>query len=190
MGPEEALEARAREGRLVSPLLNWSTLERIYPRYPNINDIRITDRDRQCVVDLRPFMNTAPYCLNETASVVRAYRLFRTMGLRHLCVINSHNQVTGIITRFDLLPESLRRKYQRVATAASDTARTYYSRDRRPSAYTVPPESTVWTEGREGGGTGGGRREEERGGGYDIGNKDEEESEEEDEDGGMMMRVL
>ena len=51
-------------------------------------------QDRQCVVDLRPFMNTAPYCINETASVVRTYRLFRTMGLRHLCVINSHNQVS------------------------------------------------------------------------------------------------
>jgi chloride channel 7 len=45
------------------------------------------------VIDLRPVMNTAPYCINETASLVRTYRLFRTMGLRHLCVVNSHNQV-------------------------------------------------------------------------------------------------
>jgi hypothetical protein len=28
----------------VSPLLNWSTLERIYPRYPHINDIHILER--------------------------------------------------------------------------------------------------------------------------------------------------
>lgn len=32
--------------RRVSPLLNWSTLERIYPRYPHINDIRILERVR------------------------------------------------------------------------------------------------------------------------------------------------
>lgn len=34
--------------RRVSPLLNWSTLERIYPRYPHINDIRILERVRDC----------------------------------------------------------------------------------------------------------------------------------------------
>ena len=85
----------------------------------------------------------------------------------------------------------MRSKYHRVATAAPDTGRTYYSRERRPSAYTVPPESTVWTEGRGGGG-----REEEEGrggeGGYVDGGGDggEEDEEDNDEDGGTMMRVL
>lgn len=37
----------------------------------------------------------------------RTYRLFRTLGLRFLVVVNHHNQVVGIITREDLLPESL-----------------------------------------------------------------------------------
>ena len=37
----------------------------------------------------------------------RTYRLFRTLGLRFLCVVNHNNQVVGIITRKDLLPESL-----------------------------------------------------------------------------------
>jgi Mg/Co/Ni transporter MgtE len=37
----------------------------------------------------------------------RTYRLFRTLGLRFLCVVNHNNQVVGIITRDDLLPESL-----------------------------------------------------------------------------------
>jgi hypothetical protein len=36
-------ESSHREkGRLFSPLLDWPTLEKIYPRYPNIQDIRIT----------------------------------------------------------------------------------------------------------------------------------------------------
>jgi CBS-domain-containing membrane protein len=29
--------------------------------------------------------------------------VFRTLGLRHLLVVNSHNQVQGIITRQDLV---------------------------------------------------------------------------------------
>jgi CBS-domain-containing membrane protein len=33
----------------------------------------------------------------------RCYRVFRTLGLRHLLVVNSHNQVQGIITRQDLV---------------------------------------------------------------------------------------
>jgi CBS domain-containing protein len=37
----------------------------------------------------------------------RTYRLFRTLGLRFLCVTNHNNQVVGIITRKDLLPDSL-----------------------------------------------------------------------------------
>ena len=37
----------------------------------------------------------------------RTYRLFRTLGLRFLCVVNHNNQVVGIITRKDLLPEAL-----------------------------------------------------------------------------------
>jgi CBS-domain-containing membrane protein len=35
------------------------------------------------------------------------YQLFRTMGLRFLCVVNHRNQVVVIITRKDLLPEAL-----------------------------------------------------------------------------------
>ena len=29
--------------------------------------------------------------------------MFRTLGLRHLCVINKHNQILGIVTRSDLV---------------------------------------------------------------------------------------
>lgn len=40
--------------------------------------------------------------------MTRTYRLFRTLGLRHLCVVNHHNQVVGIITRKDLEPPHLK----------------------------------------------------------------------------------
>jgi len=37
-------------------------------------------------------------------SLYRTYVIFRTLGLRHLVVVNVHNHVVGIITRKDLLP--------------------------------------------------------------------------------------
>jgi len=91
----------------VTALVQWDTLERVYPRYPSINDIDVRSTERDCLLDLRPYANTAPYTINETASIQRTYRLFRTLGLRTLSVVNHSNQVVGIITRKDLLPESL-----------------------------------------------------------------------------------
>lgn len=93
--------------RRLSPLVQWDTIERAYPRYPTIDDVEMRSGDRNCWLDLRPYANTAPYTVNETASIQRTYRLFRTLGLRFLCVVNHNNQVVGIITREDLLPEAL-----------------------------------------------------------------------------------
>lgn len=41
----------------------------------------------------------------EHASAHRAYIMFRTLGLRHLVVVNHYNEVMGMITRENLLPE-------------------------------------------------------------------------------------
>lgn len=101
-GPQQNLGPRR-----LSPLVQWDTIERAYPRYPTIDDVDMRDSDRNCWLDLRPYANTAPYTVNETASIQRTYRLFRTLGLRTLCVVNHNNQVVGIITREDLLPDSL-----------------------------------------------------------------------------------
>ncbi len=86
----------------ISPLVNWGTLERIYPHYPKIEDLNITTRDRQCWLDLRPYIDFSSFSINEHASVQRAYRMFRTLGLRHLCVVTHTNKIVGIATREDL----------------------------------------------------------------------------------------
>jgi len=99
--------------RRLSPLVQWDAIEKVFPRYPTIDDVIMTNNDRDCWLDLRPYGNTAPYTINETASIQRTYRLFRTLGLRHLCVVNHNNQVVGIITRKDLLPGSLSRSLMR-----------------------------------------------------------------------------
>jgi len=96
-----------------SPLVHWGILENDYPRYPDIKDLRIAPQDRDKWIDLRPYANTSPYLIHESASVQKTYRLFRTLGLRHLCVVNSHNQVIGMITRKDLLAEHIEERLER-----------------------------------------------------------------------------
>lgn len=95
------------ESKRLLPLVQWETIESQYPDYPTIESIELQPGDRRRWIDLRPYANTAPYTVNETASIQRTYRLFRTLGLRFLCVVNHHNQLVGIITRKDLLPHSL-----------------------------------------------------------------------------------
>ena len=109
-GPRDVLDDSPHQNlgpRRLSPLVQWETIEAAYPKYPTVADVSMGDEDRDCWLDLRPYANTAPYTINETASIQRTYRLFRTLGLRFLCVTNHNNQVVGIITRKDLLPEAL-----------------------------------------------------------------------------------
>lgn len=42
--------------------------------------------EMEMVLDLRHFMQKVPYTVAADASMSRAYRLFRTMGLRHMFV--------------------------------------------------------------------------------------------------------
>ena len=85
----------------ISPLVNWDTLECLYPDYPVIEDLEVSERDRACWLDLRPYIDLAPLTINEHASVARAYRMFRTLGLRHLIVVTHTNKIRGIATRVD-----------------------------------------------------------------------------------------
>lgn len=86
----------------LSPLVNWGVLESIYPYYPDVADFNISETEAQCWLDLRPYVDAAAFCINEQATIQRAYRMFRTLGLRHLCVVDHSNEVQGILTRADL----------------------------------------------------------------------------------------
>lgn len=76
--------------------------QRNYPRYPSVDVITVSDTESELFVDLRPYMNPAPFSLRETARLSRVFRLFRGLGLRHLVIVNRFNQVVGMITRNDL----------------------------------------------------------------------------------------
>lgn len=89
------------------PLVQWEVLFKSYPRYPDARDLRITDEDRDKLIDLRPYINSSAVTIQETASVQRTYSLFRNLGLRFLPVVNKYNQVVGTITRSDLTADAL-----------------------------------------------------------------------------------
>jgi len=56
-------------------------------------------------VNLSPYVDMSSYSVPETFSLERSYNLFRTMGLRHITVVNKYNNVVGMISRKDLLSQ-------------------------------------------------------------------------------------
>lgn len=63
----------------------------------------LTADDLSRVVNLRPYVNEAALVTLKTTSMRRVSRLFRTMGLRHLLVVENCPKVVGIITRKDII---------------------------------------------------------------------------------------
>jgi len=87
-------------------VLSWEALESLYPRYLPF-DKNLTEAERNCWVDLRPYMNEAPNVVSEQSVVTQAYQQFRHLGLRHLVVIDDDNDVVGMVTRHELIPEKI-----------------------------------------------------------------------------------
>lgn len=121
--------------------LSYHDMEVSYPRYPipvisfglkagieadDGQPYSIQEEDRQHWVDLTPYMNQTPYLIQEDAPFTRAYRLFRSMGLRHLIVVNRCNNVCGIITRRELEQEHCKRCYRLAQHGDNNDADTFY----------------------------------------------------------------
>ena len=70
-----------------------------------VSSLHISDEDRDQLLDLRPFMDPCPFLANELMPLHRVYRLFGGLGLRHLPVVDCREQVVGMITRKDVLPD-------------------------------------------------------------------------------------
>lgn len=88
-----------------------------YPRYPDIHDLDLTLLNPRMIVvgaarcavragplrsltmglcsqDVTPYMNPCPYTLSPNARISQVFNLFRTMGLRHLPVVNAVGEVS------------------------------------------------------------------------------------------------
>lgn len=54
-------------------------------------------------VNLSPYVDQSSYSIPETFSLERGYQCFRTMGLRHITVVDKFNVPVGVLSRKDLL---------------------------------------------------------------------------------------
>jgi chloride channel 7 len=51
------------------PMVQWQVIERAYPKFPTVQQLRISESDRGYLVDLRPYCNKAAVTIPEAASV-------------------------------------------------------------------------------------------------------------------------
>ena len=123
-------------GEPPSETLRWESFEQLYPRYVDVKDVHLTAEQREMWVDLSPYLNPSPYSIQASASLGRTFRLFRTLGLRHLCVMDTiHGDMIGIITRRNLLSEHCKDSFMRAGNSVPTwRGRLAASRSRRPSS--------------------------------------------------------
>lgn len=98
------------------PRLSYAEMAEDYPRYPDIHDLDLTLLNPRMIVDVTPYMNPSPFTVSPNTHVSQVFNLFRTMGLRHLPVVNAVGEIVGIITRhnltYEFLQARLRQHYQ------------------------------------------------------------------------------
>ncbi|KAM6278094.1 chloride channel protein C-like [Spheniscus humboldti] len=82
----------------VEKLPNLSRLTMLLNRYTT--DLRY----QQLFINLEPYINKSAMSVQAHFSLQRTYIVFRTLGLRHLTVVDPQNRVVGVITRKDLMP--------------------------------------------------------------------------------------
>lgn len=61
------------------------------------------DGDDRLEIDLAPYMTRVPMAVQPACPLSRVFVLFRSLGLRHLCVVNHQNMLVGIITRKEIM---------------------------------------------------------------------------------------
>ncbi|KAJ0409404.1 hypothetical protein P43SY_002294 [Pythium insidiosum] len=123
--------------------LSYRDLERNYPRYPTIHDIRLDEDERDLWMDLTPYLNPTPHVVQDQTPVPRAFRLFRSLGLRHLVVLNRRNEVRGMVTRKDLTPSHLKTCLEALNESEKQRIRGYFTRGRVGSERFEDVEKTL-----------------------------------------------
>ena len=109
-------------------------LKQIPFKSPSIEQVAptLSREDLELSIDLTHFMQRHPFIVNADARLSRAYRLFRTMGLRHMYITASKPQIIGVVTRKDLSEEHA------ALTLAEKAAEFADSREEAGTSYDLP----------------------------------------------------
>ena len=107
------------------------TLKQIPFKPPPIAELvkRLTPEELRASINIAPFMQRHPFIVHADARLSRAYRLFRTMGLRHMYITPEKPMVVGVVTRKDLSEENAALT---LGERAADSAREYSMDDANP----------------------------------------------------------
>ena len=107
------------------------TLKQIPFKPPPIAELvkRLTPEELRASINIAPFMQRHPFIVHADARLSRAYRLFRTMGLRHMYITPEKPMVVGVVTRKDLSGENAALT---LGERAADSAREYLMDDANP----------------------------------------------------------
>ncbi|XP_069587415.1 chloride channel protein D-like isoform X2 [Ranitomeya imitator] len=76
---------------------------------------------QQLFINLEPYINKSAVAVQAHFSLQRAYVVFRTLGLRHLIVVDLHNRAVGMITRKDLIALCLEKKLIKMDSGKLDS---------------------------------------------------------------------
>jgi chloride channel 7 len=76
---------------------------RLNTKDPKFNFDTIRPDDMHRVLDLRPFLNKAPVAVLPDCPMSRIFTIFRSLGTRHLTIIDQNYTPVGIIARKDIM---------------------------------------------------------------------------------------
>ncbi|KAJ0972618.1 hypothetical protein J5N97_020577 [Dioscorea zingiberensis] len=104
---------------------DWEVRERftsvdLADKGDKIEELVLTEEEKEMYIDLHPFTNTTPYTVVETMSVAKAVVLFRQVALRHLLIVPKYqgagiSPVMGILTRQDLRAHNIINAFPHIA---------------------------------------------------------------------------
>ncbi|XP_048773690.2 H(+)/Cl(-) exchange transporter 6-like isoform X4 [Ostrea edulis] len=78
-----------QNGNTSQPKIPYEDLTKDYPRYPDIHDVtKLSSAPEDALMDISGYMNPCPYTVFPNTPVPQVFNLFRSMGLRHLPVVD------------------------------------------------------------------------------------------------------
>ncbi|ORC85384.1 chloride channel protein [Trypanosoma theileri] len=98
---------------------NNTSLHSISSRIDNDNLFLLDESRLPPVLDFSLIVNRSPWVIPPFFNLQMAYHTFRMMGLRHMVVVDG-DAVVGIITRKDLLVDTLRRRVRELHPVSDD----------------------------------------------------------------------